>query len=143
VLLADRVREQDVDELGGQAGHGARESARDARREMAEPSTVPGDDPDELVHRQLLRPGQVEATVPRLAPAHVSGRVGRNPPARWTTATASRNAAARRLRVRRLKTDVLVSADGKRVAVLHMNGRTGSAGDDEAHRAIWRLYCAS
>jgi D-alanyl-D-alanine carboxypeptidase len=40
------------------------------------------------------------------------------------------------------KTDVLVSADGKRVAVLLMNGRAGSAGDDQAHRAIWQLYCA-
>ena len=40
------------------------------------------------------------------------------------------------------KTDVLVSADGKRVAVLLMNGRAGSAGDERAHRAIWRLYCA-
>ncbi len=40
------------------------------------------------------------------------------------------------------KTDVLVSADGKRVAVLLMNCRAGSAGDDRAHRAIWQLYCA-
>ena len=39
------------------------------------------------------------------------------------------------------KTDVLVSADGKRVAVLLMNGRAGSAGDEQAHRAIWQLYC--
>jgi len=40
------------------------------------------------------------------------------------------------------KTDVLVSADGKRVAVLLMNGRAGSTGDNRAHRAIWQLYCA-
>ena len=40
------------------------------------------------------------------------------------------------------KTDVLVSADGKRVAVLLMNGRAGSTGDQEAHRAVWQLYCA-
>ena len=39
------------------------------------------------------------------------------------------------------KTDVLVSADGKRVAVLLMNGRDGSTGDEQAHRAIWQLYC--
>jgi D-alanyl-D-alanine carboxypeptidase len=41
------------------------------------------------------------------------------------------------------KTDVLVSADGKRVAVLLMNGRSGSAGDEKAHRAIWQLYCGA
>ena len=39
------------------------------------------------------------------------------------------------------KTDVLVSADGKRVAVLLMNGRAGGAGDERAHRAVWQLYC--
>ena len=39
------------------------------------------------------------------------------------------------------KTDVLVSADGERVAVLLMNGRAGSSGDDKAHRAVWQLYC--
>ena len=39
------------------------------------------------------------------------------------------------------KTDVLVSADGEQVAVLLMNGRAGSAGDDTAHRAVWQLYC--
>ena len=41
------------------------------------------------------------------------------------------------------KTDVLVSANGKRVAVLLMNGRSGSAGDEKAHRAIWQLYCGA
>jgi D-alanyl-D-alanine carboxypeptidase len=40
------------------------------------------------------------------------------------------------------KTDVLVSGDGDRVAVLLMNGRAGSAGDTRSHRAIWELYCA-
>ncbi len=40
------------------------------------------------------------------------------------------------------KTDVLVSPDGTRVAVLLMNGRADSAGDEKAHRAIWQLYCA-
>jgi D-alanyl-D-alanine carboxypeptidase len=40
------------------------------------------------------------------------------------------------------KTDVLVSPDGDRVAVLLMNGRLGGDGDTEAHRAIWALFCA-
>jgi D-alanyl-D-alanine carboxypeptidase len=39
------------------------------------------------------------------------------------------------------KSDVLVSPDGDRVAVLLMNGRAGKAADDAAHRAIWDLYC--
>jgi D-alanyl-D-alanine carboxypeptidase len=39
------------------------------------------------------------------------------------------------------KADVLVGADGQQVAVLLMNGRAGSTGDDRAHRAIWQLYC--
>jgi D-alanyl-D-alanine carboxypeptidase len=40
------------------------------------------------------------------------------------------------------KTEARVSADGERVAVLLLNGRAGSDGDDRAGSAIWRLYCA-
>jgi D-alanyl-D-alanine carboxypeptidase len=40
------------------------------------------------------------------------------------------------------KTDVRVSADGDRVAVLLLNGRGGDEADDRAGSAIWRLYCA-
>ena len=58
---------------------------------------------------------------------------------------------ARRLRQRRSGTAVEAqdsrptsssapTASGS--AVLLMNGRAGSAGDDRAHRAIWQLYCA-
>ena len=40
------------------------------------------------------------------------------------------------------KTNVLVSADGDRLAVLLLNGRANDSGDDRAGRALGRLYCA-
>jgi D-alanyl-D-alanine carboxypeptidase len=41
------------------------------------------------------------------------------------------------------KAEALVSADGRRVAVLLLNGRGSPADDSRAYSAIWELYCAA
>ena len=41
------------------------------------------------------------------------------------------------------KAEALVSADGRRVAVLLLNGRGSAADDSRAYSAIWDLYCAA
>jgi D-alanyl-D-alanine carboxypeptidase len=41
------------------------------------------------------------------------------------------------------KAEALVSADGRRVAVLLLNGRGSPADDSRAYSAVWDLFCAA
>jgi CubicO group peptidase (beta-lactamase class C family) len=62
---------------------------------------------------------------------------GGNPPAAATSLTATPAPGAG------FKTDVWVSGNGKRVAVLLLNGRGDGASDERAGAAMRRLYCAA
>ena len=64
-LLAEAVREHDLDELGRRPGSGPRQRASDPGRQVPEADVIGVDHPGEVVHRHLLGAGKIEAPVVR------------------------------------------------------------------------------